>query len=370
MCNVILNLHCLPIDSQMALLHLLLFAHMMPVVYVMREYACVYVCPCMHLCGLYYAARCETTCQPVYVYTVHTSIIGGYSCCPYKAPHSTFSLCRFCCPFTVGFGNVTVNEPEARAFIVFYASVGIPLAIILIANLGKLLSRAFKTALKPFRRNLYVLIAVYIIFLLCGAAVVVLLPAWVFVTVEGPETLPNYGTALYFCFVALSTIGYGRFVVLRNENNPASLPLRILYVAFFTVWMFVGLAYLGLIIQEVVVGVSLLWKKLGKYLPCCGGEVAEMDFEERPLEKLVKKAKHLRQTVKSSLREPSYSKHRRRANHNSRELCDTDLSEPWLINNQELCEDPTPEEPTDSLTSQEPTDSLTSQEPTVSLTSH
>ena len=244
-----------------------------------------------------------------------------------------------------------MSEPEAKVFIVCYASVGIPLAILLIANLGKLLSRTFKTVLKPFRRNLYVLIAMYIFFLLCGVVVVVFLPAWVFVAVEGPETLPNYGTALYFCFVALSTIGYGRFVVLRNENKPVSVPLRVLYVAFFTVWMFVGLAYLGLIIQEVVVGASLLWKKLAKYLPCCGGEVAEMDFEERPLEKLVKKAKRLRQTVKSNLREPSYSKHRHRANPNGRELCDTDMNEPWLINNVELCEDPNSQEPTDTLTS-------------------
>lgn len=233
----------------------------------------------------------------------------------------------------------------------FYASVGIPLAIILIANLGKLLSRLFKTVLKPFRRNLYLLVIMYIFFLSCGVAVVVFLPAWVFLTVEGPETLPNYGTALYFCFVALSTIGYGRFVVLRNENTPVSLPLRVLYVAFFTVWMFVGLAYLGLIIQEVVVGASLLWKKLAKYLLCCGGDVAEMDFEERPLEKLVKKAKQLRQTVKSSLREPPYNKRQRRANANGRELCDTDVNEPWLINDVELCEDPTSQEPTDSLTS-------------------
>lgn len=252
-----------------------------------------------------------------------------------------------CYPSAAGFGNVTVSTREARAFIVFYAGFGVPLAIILIANLGKLLSRAFKSVLKPFRRNLCVLVTVYILFLLCGVVVVVFLPALVFQLVEGPESLPDYGTALYFCFVALSTIGYGRFVVLRNENNIESVALRALYVAFFIVWMFVGLAYLGLIIREVVVGMSLLWKKFAKYLPLCG-EVAEMDFEERPLEKLVKKARQLQLTVRSSAHEPARSKRRRPRT--GRELANTDLTEPCLNDNVELCEGPNAQESTEPLT--------------------
>lgn len=258
-------------------------------------------------------------------------------------------LYHFCCPSTVGFGNVTVSTSQARAFIVFYAVIGVPLAIILIANLGKLLSRAFKTVLKPFRKNLCLLVTMYILLLVCGMVLVVFLPAIVFHEVEGPESLPDYGTALYFCFVTLSTIGYGRFVVLKNEHRPESDPLLALYVAFFTVWMFVGLAYLGLIIQEVVIGVSLLWKKFATYLPCCG-EAAEMDFEERPLEKLAKKARKLQRTVKSSLNKPTHGK-RRKAHVISREFSDSDLAEPWLNVNVELCEDPSSQESTEPLTS-------------------
>lgn len=231
----------------------------------------------------------------------------------------------------------------------FYAVIGIPLAIILIANLGKLLSRAFKTVLKPFRKNLCILVTMYIVLLMFGMVVVVFLPAAVFYEVEGPDSLPDYWTALYFCFVTLSTIGYGRFVVLKNENRPESDSLLALYVAFFTVWMFVGLAYLGLIIREVVISVSLLWKKFAKYLPCCG-EAAEMDFEERPLEKLAEKARKLRQTVKSSLKQPTYSK-RRKTRVVSREFSNSDLGEPWLNVNVELCEDPSSQESTEPLTS-------------------
>ena len=263
--------------------------------------------------------------------------------------------CHFCCPFTVGFGNVTVSTYEARAFIVFYAVIGIPLAIILIANLGKLLSRAFKSLLKPFLKNLCLLIFMYVVILLLGVLLVVFIPAVVFLEVEGPDSLPDYWTALYFCFVCLSTIGYGRFVVLKNENR-LDPPLEGLYVGFFTVWMFVGLAFLGLIIQEVVIALSLLWKKCAKYLPCCS-EAAEQDFEERPLEKLVKKARAWQQNVKSSMKQPSRSK-RRRARVISRDLssADLELSEPWLNVNVELYEELNSHTSTEPLTPSQPTD--------------
>ena len=202
-----------------------------------------------------------------------------------------------------GYGNVLLRTGSGRVFIVFFALFGIPLSLLLIATLGKLLSRIFKSILiKPFRKSLLALVLGYICLLFIGFVLIVLLPAIVFWLVEtgsgapdaGPATLDkipfsDMSSALYYSFITLSTIGFGDIVVLTSDTHPGTPAGIACYVSFIVVWVYVGLAYLGLVIHEIIIGFTVVWKRIVAKVPWCGMEVAEERFEDSPLEKLTAK---------------------------------------------------------------------------------
>lgn len=202
-----------------------------------------------------------------------------------------------------GYGNVLLRTDSGRVFVVFFALFGIPLSLLLIATLGKLLSRIFKSVLiKPFRKNLLVLVLSYVGLLLVGFVLIVLFPAIVFWAVEtgsgapdvGPatiDTIPfsSLSAALYYSFITLSTIGFGDIVVLTSDTHPSTTAGIACYVFFIVVWVYMGLAYLGLVIHEIIIGFSAVWKRVVAKVPWCGMEVAEERFEDSALEKLVSK---------------------------------------------------------------------------------
>lgn len=198
---------------------------------------------------------------------------------------------------TIGFGNVSAETFGGRTFIVIYALFGIPLTFLLLANIGKLLSRIFKSCLKPFSKYLSLLIISYVVLLAFFLIGVLCLPAVVFTYVEKW----SYHDSVYFCFIALSTIGFGDIVVLSSDDVPEDRVARVFYSIFIFIWLFVGLAYLTLVIQECIVAFSLVWKKLAMKIPFCKLAAAEEDFEERPLVKLAGKAgrkiKRIRKTI-------------------------------------------------------------------------
>lgn len=205
--------------------------------------------------------------------------------------------------FCTGFGESVIQTAGGRAFIVLYAILGIPVTVLFIATLSKLLARLFKSCLKPCRKGVKLLVAGYLSLLLAGVILLIFLPAIVFWLVEDRATFGDYSTALYFCFITLSTIGFGDVVVLQNiEFHTASTAF---YTAFIVLWVFVGLAYLTLLITEAVHGISSIWKRFVQKLPG-GRTLAEEDFEERPLEKLVVKASQgLRKTFRHVIQHAS-----------------------------------------------------------------
>ena len=194
-----------------------------------------------------------------------------------------------------------IQTSGGRAFIVLYAIFGIPVTVLLIATLSKLLARLFKTCLKPCRQSVTPLVVAYLGILLAGVILLIILPAIVFWQVEDENVFENFSTALYFCFITLSTIGFGDVVVLWGSSglHTTSKAGTAVYTAFIVLWVFLGLAYLALLITEAVHGISSIWKRCAQKLPG-GSTLAEEDFEERPLEKLIVKASRgLRKTVRN-----------------------------------------------------------------------
>ena len=111
-----------------------------------------------------------------------------------------------------GYGNITPNTSSGRSFCVIYAIIGIPICGVLLSALGsrfnhfkdKILQKAYQKLEKKWQKWALSLLVV------SGSGMVffVFIPAVIFHAKEGW----SYNDAVYFCFITLTTIGFGDFV--------------------------------------------------------------------------------------------------------------------------------------------------------------
>ncbi|XP_026825386.1 TWiK family of potassium channels protein 7 [Ooceraea biroi] len=162
---------------------------------------------------------------------------------------------------TIGYGNVVPSTNWGRIFCILFAFIGIPLTLIVIADWGKLFAEAvvhvalvvksklpFLTKL-PYipmnvtgRRSLGACAAIVLLFLYlaCGAGMFML---W--------EDDWDFFDGFYFCFVTMTTIGFGDLV----PNKPK-------YTLLCTLYILVGLALTGTIIELVRRQYAQSWRRL------------------------------------------------------------------------------------------------------------
>ncbi|XP_076618032.1 uncharacterized protein LOC143340226 isoform X1 [Colletes latitarsis] len=162
---------------------------------------------------------------------------------------------------TIGYGNVVPSTSWGRIFCIFFAFVGIPLTLTVIADWGKLFAAAVvKVGLAvksklPFRftfsclptnlagrRSLGALAAIMLLFLYlaCGAGMFML---W--------EDDWDFFDGFYFCFVTMTTIGFGDLV-----------PKKPKYTLLCTLYILVGLALTSTIIELVRLQYTQSWRRL------------------------------------------------------------------------------------------------------------
>uniref|UniRef100_A0A674JZ41 Potassium channel domain-containing protein n=1 Tax=Terrapene triunguis TaxID=2587831 RepID=A0A674JZ41_9SAUR len=94
---------------------------------------------------------------------------------------------------TIGYGTQCPKTVAGQIFCVFFASFGIPLTIVFLHRI-KFLTLLF--------------------FLVMGILVFLCLPSLVFQVVEGW----SYSEGIYFAFITLSTIGFGDYVVGKDNT--------------------------------------------------------------------------------------------------------------------------------------------------------
>lgn len=132
-----------------------------------------------------------------------------------------------------------------QAFCCVYALFGIPIAGVLLVKIasalkdrftslsGKILKRAPKNPLLT-ENSVSLFLAVL------GVLLFIFIPAAIFNVIEDW----TYGQSLYYCFITLTTIGFGDFV--PGQESGAH---RNLYKILLMVWIFVGLAFLTLLLE-------------------------------------------------------------------------------------------------------------------------
>ncbi|XP_072317414.1 potassium channel subfamily K member 5-like [Eucyclogobius newberryi] len=143
---------------------------------------------------------------------------------------------------TIGYGNVAPKTDHGRVFCILYGLCGIPLCLVWISQLGSFFGdRARRLSQVLIRKGVSlkrVQLTCTVCFLLWGLIVHLVIPPFVFMSMEGW----TYLEGLYFSFITLTTVGFGDYVAGVNPN----IEYPRLYRVLAEVWIYMGLAWLSL----------------------------------------------------------------------------------------------------------------------------
>ncbi|XP_010882904.1 potassium channel subfamily K member 5-like [Esox lucius] len=143
---------------------------------------------------------------------------------------------------TIGYGNVAPKTSGGRIFCILYGLCGIPLCLTWISELGSFFGDRAKRLGQVLTHKGFSVKNVQLIctalFLLWGLLVHLVIPPFVFMSLEGW----SYLEGLYFSFITLTTVGFGDYVAGTNPNKDYPR----LYRVFAELWIYMGLAWLSL----------------------------------------------------------------------------------------------------------------------------
>ena len=152
---------------------------------------------------------------------------------------------------------------------IFYALIGIPLSLILLTTVGKVLSNKL---LAPFekriarkysmnsKQSVRLKVALISANFIIGMGVFIFIPALVFYSIESTWT---YGESVYYCFVTLTTVGFGDFVPKQATQKGYK---GVLYMFLSAVWIWLGLVFVALVVTELRRLFELTGKDITEFL--------------------------------------------------------------------------------------------------------
>ena len=155
--------------------------------------------------------------------------------------------------YPTGYGHIVPTSFWGRFFCIFYALVGIPLTGLTLRSVGNRISEGISTIIKGFERKVYnretekleIKTAVIAFILLLA---IIIFPAFGFEALEGW----TYFDSVYFCFVTLTTIGFGDFVpvyVKTKYSEDEATPVVLEFLNL--IYMVVGLAVMSGVIVSI-----------------------------------------------------------------------------------------------------------------------
>ncbi|XP_066512444.1 potassium channel subfamily K member 17-like [Hoplias malabaricus] len=149
---------------------------------------------------------------------------------------------------TIGYGNISPNTMSGQIFCVVFALFGIPLNLLVLNRVGKYMlaiERKFcNFVAKKIKYQKCMRLSIHFVFFLISSVLYFVVPMLLFKQYEGW----TYAQAIYYCFITLSTIGFGDYVA---DFNPDKM-YPDWYGCIMGVWIFFGLAWLALVINHSI----------------------------------------------------------------------------------------------------------------------
>lgn len=149
-----------------------------------------------------------------------------------------------------GYGHAAPSTDSGKIFCMFYALLGIPLTLVMFQSLGERINTLVRYLLHQAKRCLGMRRTevsmrnmVTVGFFSCMSTLCV--GALAFSQCEGWSFLH----AFYYCFITLTTIGFGDYVALQRDNALQNDPR---YVLFCFVYILMGLTVIGAFLNLVV----------------------------------------------------------------------------------------------------------------------
>ncbi|XP_071019744.1 potassium channel subfamily K member 3a [Oncorhynchus clarkii lewisi] len=151
---------------------------------------------------------------------------------------------------TIGYGHAAPSTDGGKVFCMLYALLGIPLTLVMFQSLGerintlvRYLLHRLKNCLGMRRTEVSMVNMVAIGFISCMSTLCV--GALSFSHFEGWSFFHAY----YYCFITLTTIGFGDYVALQKDQALQTNPK---YVAFCFMYILTGLTVIGAFLNLVV----------------------------------------------------------------------------------------------------------------------
>ncbi|XP_019880073.1 potassium channel subfamily K member 9 [Aethina tumida] len=150
----------------------------------------------------------------------------------------------------IGYGHSTPVTAGGKAFCMGYATVGIPLGLVMFQSIGERLNKFASVVIRQIKKYLNYQKVDATEMNLMGvtgllSTIIITTGAAVFSKYEGW----TYFDSFYYCFVTLTTIGFGDYVALQNDNALINKPG---YVALSLVFILFGLAVVAASINLLV----------------------------------------------------------------------------------------------------------------------
>lgn len=149
-----------------------------------------------------------------------------------------------------GYGHAAPSTDAGKAFCMGYALLGIPLTLVMFQSLGERINTFVRFLLHKAKkcvglRRPEVSMANMVIIGFFSCVGTLCIGAGAFSHYEGW----SYFHAFYYCFITLTTIGFGDYVALQKDNALHNDPR---YVAFSFVYILMGLTVIGAFLNLVV----------------------------------------------------------------------------------------------------------------------
>ncbi|KAM9798576.1 potassium channel subfamily K member 3a [Neosynchiropus ocellatus] len=151
---------------------------------------------------------------------------------------------------TIGYGHAAPSTHEGKWFCMLYALLGIPLTLVMFQSVGERINTCVRYLLHRLKKCLGMrrteVSMVNMVIIGCISCMSTLcLGALAFSHFEGWSFFHAY----YYCFITLTTIGFGDYVALQNDQ---ALQNKLDYVAFSFIYILTGLAVIGAFLNLAV----------------------------------------------------------------------------------------------------------------------